>query len=278
MQRSEPWTSRGPAPAAPRRASFGLRIGPVLAATGSLMILSPPLLGQAIQGEVRDAGSLRGIGEVVIQVLLEDEVTASTTTDAAGSFSVFLRRAGTYRLRAVRLGYGSAESDLLEVGVRELVEVTLEMPSLPIPLAGVTVEARRRDPRHDASYEGLYARRATALSVGTARVVVRGDPEMEVSGRVRDVIQWFVPPRGCVTYYLDGRPGRGLDFFWEILDLHPSMLEGIEYYRDGGLPVGFEPGWSERWRPRAGEPARTRPSVASGCSVIAVWRARPGIR
>jgi hypothetical protein len=252
----------------------GGRLGIVFTAGCALFVLAGELPAQAIRGEVVTPDAAGGLAGARVEVLLGDDVVGVASTDEHGEFVLYLPRSGTYRLRATRLGYAPALSGDVEIRSREMVMLRLHMSSEPIPLAGITVEGLIRDPRHDATYEGLHARRATARSVGTERIVIRGDPEMEVSASVRDVIRWFLPPRGCVVYYLDGRPSRGLDFFWQILDMHPSLLEGIEYYRNSlYLPVGFDPGWSEEWRLRPGESER-RPSVTSGCSVIAVWRER----
>ncbi|MGH7470090.1 MAG: hypothetical protein ACRENP_19265 [Longimicrobiales bacterium] len=98
--------------------------------------------------------------------------------------------------------------------------------------------ARRRDPRHDATYEGLYARHARSHLVGPSRVVLRTDAEIRSSINVRDVLLWFLPARrpsaglGCMAVYWNGMlvHGPASAEFW--LGLSTTDLEGVEYYRN----------------------------------------------
>jgi hypothetical protein len=192
-----------------------------------------------------------------VEALRDGEVVQRSTTDANGSFILYFSRSGLFEIRANRLGYVPSRPESVEVRSRELVEVLLPLSTSPIQLEGITVEARRADPRREATFAGLFARREAARSVGTERVVVRGDPEMEVSATVRDVLRWFLPTRGCVAYYVDGLPRS--EFLWGILDMPVSMLEGIEYYRSAiWAPLGFDPPMDPR------------------CSIVAVWRERMG--
>jgi hypothetical protein len=200
---------------------------------------------------------------VIIEAFLGDDVAAAGTTDERGHFTVYLRSAGTYRLRGRVFGFADATLDSISVRGRELVEVTLRMSRAPIPLAGITVESRRRDPRYDASYEGFVARRAAARPVGTERVVLRGDPEMASASTVQAVLKWFLPGRRCYDYYIDGRPVDPR--FWAsfVMNLPTQFLEGIEYYREDWMrPVGFDP------------PIRPLGSAGAVCTVVAVWRRR----
>jgi hypothetical protein len=220
---------------------------------------------QTITGRVVDSATEAGIPEATVEALRDREVIGRTVTDADGSFELQVRGSGAYVLRASALGYPALESDALEVRSRELVEVTLRISPAPLPLDGITVDARRTDLRHAATYEGLYARRETALPVGSTRVVLRNDHEMVNSMQVEDVLLWMRTPRRCVHWYVNGEPVVTPDKEW-LYELSAQMLEGIEFYRDGFLaPYDY-------WGGDCG------PMPSPQYSVIALWYRRPDPR
>lgn len=236
-------------------------------AVGCAVLTIPSTIeAQTVLGIVVDSNTDAGLARVSVEVLRDEEVIARSESDALGSFVIYLNGGGTYRLRASRLGLLTANLGPMEVGARELVEVRIPMSDTPILLDEIEVQVRRRDSRVDPTYEGFYARRELAHRVGSNRVVTRADPEMASSMTVRDVLRWFLPPRGCMDYYVDGYPVRRN--YWEevVMSLSPELLEGIEFYRnDWERPIGFD--------------TPNRPFLQSGatCSVVAVWRRRPGM-
>jgi hypothetical protein len=235
------------------------------AAMWSLVVLGMGTPGMAVsqnvEGRVIDIDLGLGIPQVVVEVQRGEEIVARAETDSDGGFSIELRQAGRYIIRTSATGYRGTESEGLDIRAREVVEVTIRLTRSAIAIEGITVEARRRDLRHAATYDGLYARRKAARSVGGERVVVRGDHQLENAIRVSDVLRWFVTGRGCVDYYVNGEPRP--QEAWGILEMPAEFVEGIEYYRDGRFaPMDYYGG--------------SCASRALSYSVVAVWYRRPG--
>jgi hypothetical protein len=219
--------------------------------------------GQMIFGRVLDASSSAGVAQALVEVLDSGIVVTQALADSTGAYRVSLppRRLGSYRLRVSRLGFATQDSAPIEVGPSDLVEVDLRVSPSALPLAELMVEVSRNNLRHAATYEGLYARRARAQAVGQERVVVMGDPELEHSSRVQQVLNqfFFGMTRGrtrCVDYYVNG-----IQRDVSVLEIPADMVEGVEYYVDGKFaPFGFLAG---------------RCSTGFRYSVVAVWLRRP---
>lgn len=239
-----------------------------------VVVAPESLQGQVMRGRAIDAQLGRPIPRVLVEIALGGKVVARGVTADDGSFGIDVRRPNQYVVRASALGYLPVESTALTVSDDEIVEITLRLSGSPIPIEGITIETRRQDQRRAATYEGLYARRERALKVGTERVVVLGDPELEGAGRVSDVLGWFRPPRGCIDYYVNGRPRDVVvspktdlrrvreEETW-ISDLPAAFLEGVEYYRNGFFaPQGYFGGLCAM--------------LGVEYSVIAIWYRRPG--
>jgi hypothetical protein len=147
------------------------------------------------------------------------------------------------------------------VGPSDIVEVDLRVSPSPVPIAELMIEVGRNNLRHAATYEGLYARRARAGSVGQERVVVAGDPELQHVNRVQEVLNLFFfgmtnNRTRCVDYYVNGERRDA-----SALDIPADMVEGVEYYVDGRFaPFGLLGG---------------RCAASFRYSVVAVWLRRP---
>lgn len=222
-------------------------------------------MAQSIRGMVVDADSGAGIPEVTIEVLREASPIGRAVSDAEGSFTIYLEDGGAVLLRASRVGLAPVEWGAIEIGDREQVVVLIPMSNTAIVLDDIEVAVRRRDPRVDATFEGFLARRERTPPVGSSRVVTRTDQAMLAATTVRDVLRSFLPPRGCVDYYVDGRAVQSEHWAEFLMDLPTEMLEGLEFYReDWSRPNGFD--------------VPMRPFLLSGatCSVIAIWWRRAG--
>jgi hypothetical protein len=219
-------------------------------------ILAPNhLAAQAVTGRVVDAESGAAVPSAQVALLVEGEVHESVLTDGEGRFTLRAPRSGDFLLRTRALGYAERPPDSVRVDPREVVEVLVELGRQAIALEPITVTGRREDPRHAATFEGFLARRAEARPVGTDRVVLSTDNEMAAAMSVRDVMRWFLRPRGCLFVFLEGRRSS-----WPVLDMSTSYFEGVEYYQDG-MTAPF---------PYRGE-------ICSGSirySVLAVWLRR----
>jgi hypothetical protein len=230
------------------------------------LIVALPLgaTAQAIQGTVVARESELPVARATVRVLDGGELVGSAISDDQGFFEIRLRSHGLYAVQATALGYAPTEPAPIQVGARELVAITLRLSSSPIPLPALEVETRRRDPRNDATYEGLYARWRATPKVGSVRVITRDDVELRSSARVQDVMRWLIPPKECVDYFVNGMPISAE--LWGVLDYPVAAIEGIEYYREG---------WSAPFDYHAG-PCRASPAVQiTDFSVVALWHRRP---
>lgn len=138
---------------------------------------------------------------------------------------------------------------------RRVVEFLLD--PRPITLEEIRAEGRRGVPaRFLDTYEGFLSRHETLPPLGSRRVVRQGDPEMEGSGTVAEVLLWFPPPRPNTRWFLDGRPSTEE----EIEGVIYADVEGVEFYRSHiDAPVFIDAG------------------PTAFVSVVMVWRRRgPG--
>ena len=138
-------------------------------------LASGSLHAQAVRGLVRDAASGAPLPDVEIRLVSSSGVAvADATTRADGSFLAYVRTAGWHRLYASRIGYEALAGDSIFIGTREVVAIELRLAARAVPLDAITVTARLPDPRHDLSYEGLYARRAQLPPIGPRRATSAG--------------------------------------------------------------------------------------------------------
>ena len=118
---------------------------PLRAALATLTLVAViPTLGasQTVRGRLVERGS-----EIPVPgafMVLEDSagIAISTTlTSSAGTWILNVPTAGTYRLRADRIGYASAFSELLRIDEGEALTYRLEADVSPVGLAGLEVDA-----------------------------------------------------------------------------------------------------------------------------------------
>lgn len=233
------------------------------AMAAALVLLGLPASGlaaQTVMGVVLDGDSGEPIAGASVTLLAPEEVVlARTETGRDGRFILPARAAGIYAVTAERLGYAPARSDSLALGI-ESMEVELRLFRSPLELAPLTVVARRRDGRHDASFEGALIRHALFPRVGSRRVVFRGDPEFRSSIVTTDVLRWFTPRRGCTIVWAGGLMARSRNQaeMW-LSEVSTEDLEAVEFYRS----------WAD-----APVEMKDFPSYVdspSRCSVVAVW-------
>ena len=100
------------------------------------------LCGQVLRGVVVDPSDLPIPGVVV--TLLDTAATeaARALTGDRGDFRVRVPAPGTYRLRALRIGFRPVLSDPIVIGSAAEVVRRIELASLPLTLAAVRIEAR----------------------------------------------------------------------------------------------------------------------------------------
>jgi hypothetical protein len=121
------------------------------------------LSAQTIRGTVvEDASKLPAAG--VLVAMIDDagvEVLPGVRTDSMGTFILHASRAGSWKVKAVRLGFAPVTSDAVALAVGELAVVRLRMTTVAQPLVPVLiVEDRRLNARELMSTMGFDLRQS----------------------------------------------------------------------------------------------------------------------
>lgn len=217
------------------------------------------LHSQTITGTIVEGRSARPAIGVEVLASVDDMIVARTISDEIGAFAVrlddsVLPRSIVRESVSVTLTFrrpGSERRDtVLELRRRDEVSLTVSLGEAVVEMDPITVVVRRRrlDPR--ASVPGLYSRREVLPRVGSSRVFVRGDPELESVSSVGQLLDRWLQigsiSRGrCVVWFVNGVPqwsGRRQppgssqapvdEAANYVRAMSPKALEGVEYYRD----------------------------------------------
>lgn len=124
-----------------RRARAPSRLSRYCLPTLIILCSASPAGGQTVRGTLVEEGTDRAIAGAF--VVLEDSVGQSLSATLTGSAGTWLLRApaaGSYRLRADRIGYASVTSELLELGEGEDATYRLAVAVAPIGLSELAVE------------------------------------------------------------------------------------------------------------------------------------------
>lgn len=219
-------------------ARIGFTLAVLLCAAGAVTDAH----AQSVSGRVTDADTGAPVSEARVVLLRPDgNRVAETVSDRLGAFHFATWNPGTYRLEASHVAYRTTSSEAFEVGVREEVVVVLRISATPIALEPLTITARRRDLRDDATHEGFYARQLLASSTGANRVITRVDDEMINARDARDALAWLPAARErarafdregqCLVVYWNGQLMADLETAEMWLSTPAHMLEGLEFYR-----------------------------------------------
>ena len=114
--------------------------------TAALVLVGPPLAAQTIRGTVVDADTKLPIFAVSV-TLIDDagtEVPPSVRSDSLGNFVVHAARAGLWRVKAMRIGYGPVTSDPVSLPIGGLAVVRLQMTTVAQRLLPVQVVEQRQ--------------------------------------------------------------------------------------------------------------------------------------
>jgi hypothetical protein len=229
-----------------------------------LLCAGTRLDAQSVRGRVLDAETGREMSAAVrIQLVnAAGAVAGETVSGERGVFRLLVQSPGTYTLRASALGYRDTATPITLRSGEELV-MDVKVAATAIPLDPVTVTARRTDPRHEGTREGMLARHALFRPVGSRRVVLASEDELVASMTVNEVLQWFpgTMRERCTIVYWDGRvvDNRELSDEWLSEPLVPH-LEAVEFYaRQSEAPPVFRhrPAWAVE--------------SAQDCRVVALW-------
>lgn len=266
-------------PPARRERAVGRR-APLLLAIASCLASAAPAEAQIVEGTVLDAGSGEPVATARVTLVAEgdDDRVATALSDGEGRFVLQADAGGLHRLEADRLGYGLQRTDPFEVEADGITEHDFPLATEAVEVEGIVVEGYAGGLLHQDDMAGVYARRARSPEVGSNRVLVRGDPDLDSQWRVKDVLPLSIPRRQCPRMSADGEripfmywDGRiasviGHDAEAYILDLPVREVAAIEYYLDiNSAPMPLRP--DERYRLGIG----IGMDVIRACGIVGVW-------
>lgn len=229
---------------------------------------------QTISGRVMDDVSGNPLESVHV-VILDDEGHnfGETFSNEAGGFRLVLPRSGDWVIAADLIGYGSVQSEPMEIGPDERVTVEIRMAVEAIPMEPVVVTGRVAHMNSDI--QAFYDRAERGRLSGLGRFVTREDIDRSAPLEPSDLLRTMPGIRvtrratawgsgssiqmssGCVpAIFVDGtqinrfRASDDLDDF-----VAAYSIEGIEVYRGAGQQVG-------------------RFHDDRGCGLILVWTRR----
>jgi hypothetical protein len=124
-------------------ACVALVAAPILPATANAQILRGTVTdhatGRPMEGVLVELSDPRGQEPVV------------TSTNATGDFSLRIPRDGSFVIRATHLGYQTFQSETIELGTRDIVDIALQLSVEPIDLQPILVRVDRDS--HLAEFE-----------------------------------------------------------------------------------------------------------------------------
>jgi hypothetical protein len=106
---------------------------------------APSARSQTVRGTLLEEGTGNPVPGAF--VVLEDstgEVVSTSLTGPPGTWLLRAPVAGTYRVRADRIGYASVISEAFAIGATETLSRVLKAPVAPVALSGIDVEAAGR--------------------------------------------------------------------------------------------------------------------------------------
>lgn len=236
------------------RSSFLMKRSALVAGL-AVPFLVTPATPQIIAGRAVEAISGAPVGVVEI-VLLDtlDARHATVVSNWVGEFFIMVPRPGTYLLRASRLGYATVQTQPIEIGDDEAVEVELRLDVRPVELEPLTVLVRRRESLRERDLREYYERieRYGRRHTGPIRILAREDLEGWEAFNLSTVLEFNAPH--WHSFGEDCAPKVFVDGQQRFLHPYTSILhiEGIEFYRRYG-------------------PMSTRFWDPAGCGVVLIW-------
>lgn len=108
----------------------------------ALALIPAALDAQGVRGSVADAGGVPIPGVVVQLIGADSGIAARALTDAEGRFLVVAQRAGTYRVRTLRIGFRPVTSEPIALGAGQEVPRQVAMAAVSLGLDTVRVGGR----------------------------------------------------------------------------------------------------------------------------------------
>lgn len=209
-----------------------------------LMLFLCPVRGtaQIIRGKVVDAATNAPIQATNLTVLgSKGEPFYSILSSEDGTFQMIIPNGKEIRLKAERIGYQGATSDVIIGKTGELLDVEVRLSPQAVELDPVDVLARKpMDPR----LREFQARVTKYQKAGIGRIWTRADLEKRHVPMVSHLLRMIPGRPGMLckgtALYVDnvrlsvGDDGVTLDDMDMLVS--PEDLEGIEVYRDTDIP------------------------------------------
>lgn len=210
---------------------------------------------QIIEGRLLDDDTGEAIPWGLVRLLWAGNSVASVLTRQDGTFRIASPRAGTYRLRAERIGYRTAESEEFHLMLRDTVTVDfhLAVDAVPVEPMTVTASARPWEGRTPlVGMEDFFLRYARYSGSGFGDFVTRDsiavwEDRVQTTGHMlrwtTHLVRRVEPLSGQVTlrggcqptYYLNGI----LVPYDNVQSLSPTLLEAVEVYVRPAIPAEF---------------------------------------
>lgn len=199
-----------------------------------------------ITGRVTDRGTTRPVEQVQVAVV---GTTLGALTNADGAFTIRGVPAGTYSLRALRVGYSEQRQSVIVVAGQPAV-TNFTMESVPVSLAPVVTTATGEQRRveignavstvnvADLTQNAPVTNISDVLNARAPGVVVATGPQTGVGSRVRIRGQSSLALSNDPIYVIDGVRltsnsnsssfGTGASSPSRVNDLNPEEIENIE--------------------------------------------------
>jgi hypothetical protein len=208
---------------------------------------------QTVSGRLLDAATAQPIAAGTMALLSDGTAVATVVTDTAGRFVLNAGRSGSYRLRAERIGYRTAETLPLDLTEGDTVMVEFRLSVDAVAMNPITVTGHSRRPAgqlggfYDRMRSGIGGAFITREEIEERRPIdttdlLRTIPGVFVTAGARGGT--IVRVRGDCSprVFLDGLPIQLMGMSIDNL-VRPMDLEGIEVYRGPAeLPAQFAHG------------------------------------
>ncbi len=197
----------------------------------TLLLLGSTALGaQVIRGTVVDRVSLGTVDGAGVWLLdaTGRPVGTGAVSDDSGRFAIQLPRAGNFRLRVARIGYGPETTDAIAVEVGRTVLVQVFMQQRPVSLGAVEI-TERTTMRGTGALDGFEMRRLRGLG----KFVTRADIEQMAPVVFLDIIAGI--PGVRILHVSQGRQIVRMNRSAPMLRSSARRVEANEAMDDEGI-------------------------------------------
>ena len=263
-----------------------MRLTPAVRGLIALGLVLPPVTsvgqGQLVRGTVLDSATSTPLEACWVSLLDRgDQIVARVLTDSGGQFVLTAVTPGNYRVRFDRIGYRAVRSEVLALGARSEIELSVQLPPGAVGLEPLTVTAAPDAAARYLDKVGYFERKGTAPGVyldgpeleerrrrardlsdilrgvpGVSHLALAGGSSIDNrSFRLRGMDSMQRPCR-LPLMYVDGMQVTASDLPSLNAVLLPEQILAIEVYRGPSeVPSAYS-------------------SAESGCGVMLIWTQR----